>query len=319
MAVQLKSAWLLLLCSTSFSYGGIENQFKKAEGKSGIHRMPKIDFIYMINLDVRPEKYASTMKELEPYGIHPYRFSAVNGWDLSVEAINEVGLEYQEGMTPLFSTTFPLEAGGIPSYELMCVEGRAYFAHCLWQGAIGCALSHLSVLQDAFDSGYETIWVMEDDVQVVSDPRVIPMLIEKLDTLIGKNRWDVLYTDLDYRVGVGQYTSAHGAPKRPDTDCRPEVRFSEKYWKVTNVGKDFRKIGARFGTHSMIIRRNGIRKLLEYSKKHKIYLPYDMENYMVPDIQRYSVNYDIVTNRLDAVTDLLKPHYKEKAAEEDFD
>ena len=302
---------LVFFCASSFCFGGIENQLKKAEGKSGIHRIPKIDFIYMINLDERPEKYLAASKELEPYGITPYRFSAVNGWELSMEAINEVGLQYQPEMTSLFSTTYPVEAGGIPSHEFMCVEGRAYFAHCLRPGAIGCVLSHLSVLQDALDSGYETIWVMEDDIQVVSDPSVISMLIEKLDTLVGKNRWDVLYTDLDYRVGEGRYTPAIGAAKRPDMDCSFVERFHEKYTRVTNVGKDFRKITARFGTHSMIIRRNGIRKLLEYSKQHKIYLPYDIDNYMVPGILRYSVNYDIVTNRIGAESDITGPYYKD--------
>ncbi|MFI5334690.1 MAG: hypothetical protein ACHQT8_05960 [Chlamydiales bacterium] len=35
-------------------------------------------------------------------------------------------------------------------------------------------LSHLSILQDAFDSGYETIWVMEDDIEVVRNPTFSP-------------------------------------------------------------------------------------------------------------------------------------------------
>lgn len=30
-------------------------------------------------------------------------------------------------------------------------------------------LSHLSVLKDALDSGYETIWVMEDDIHIIQD------------------------------------------------------------------------------------------------------------------------------------------------------
>ena len=35
----------------------LERFFKKAENKTSIHRMDEIDFIYMINLDERPEKF----------------------------------------------------------------------------------------------------------------------------------------------------------------------------------------------------------------------------------------------------------------------
>ena len=83
-----------------------------------------------------------------------------------------------------------------PLDEMMSVPGRTYFAHHMSQGAIGCVLSHLSVLQDAIDSGYKTIWVMEDDVEVVQDPRTLSGLIAALDGS-GKEKWDILFTDQD--------------------------------------------------------------------------------------------------------------------------
>ncbi len=53
----------------------------------------------------------------------------------------------------------------------------------------------------------------------------------------------------------------------------------------------------------MIIRRSGIKKLLNFYKNHQIYLPSDMDNYLPEGIQRYSTTYDIVTNMLNVPTD----------------
>ena len=83
----------------------------------------------------------------------------------------------------------------------MHVPDRTYFGPSNARGTIGIVLSHLSVLQDALDSGYDTIWVMEDDIQIIRNPRKLSKLIAKLDALVGKNGWDVLYTDQDSKNG----------------------------------------------------------------------------------------------------------------------
>ena len=63
------------------------------------------------------------------------------------------------------------------SYEIMKEVGVAYYCHSLSRGAIGCLMSHLSILQDAWDSGYETIWIIEDDIKVVSNPHELSYLV----------------------------------------------------------------------------------------------------------------------------------------------
>ncbi len=309
----LYSKIIVLIISPSLFFGGVLDHLKKAEGKSSIHSMEGVDFIYMINLDQRPEKFLQASSELHSYGISPYRFSAVNGWELPLEVVNDVGLKYQNGMTALFATSYPLEAEGLPSHGFMKKEGLAYFVHCMAYGTIGCALSHISVLKDAWDSGYETIWVLEDDIIALKDPRTISDLIVKLDDLVGKDNWDVLFTDRDYRSSSGGYVVASGAAKRPDMDCSYEERYSDKYTVNTIVSEDFCKIGARFGAHSMIIRRSGIKKLLDFALEHQIYLPYDLDNYLAPGINRYSLCYDLVTNILHALTDNGTPGYKTAA------
>ncbi|MES2200121.1 MAG: glycosyltransferase family 25 protein [Chlamydiota bacterium] len=304
---------ILLLGSHSNLLADLFDHMKKPEGKSSIHTMRNIDFIYMINLDERPEKFEQANSELNRYEIYPYRFSAVNGWKLSLETINDVGLKYRPGMTSLFATSFPLEAGGQASHGFMKEEGRAYFGHCLVPGTIGIVLSHLSILQDAFNSGYETIWVLEDDVIALKDPRVLSDLIEKLDATIGKDNWDVLFTDQNSRSPNGESIPAMGAAKRPDMDCSLEERYSEKYTINKEVSEDFREISARFGAYSMIIRRSGIEKLLRFFAEHKIYLPYDLDYYLPEGMYKYALRYDVVTNLLEALSDNGSPGYQKKS------
>ncbi|MGL5262976.1 MAG: glycosyltransferase family 25 protein [Candidatus Rhabdochlamydia sp.] len=295
---------LFLLFVCSFSYGALQDHLKPAEGKGDDHKIRNIDFIYMINLDQRPQKYALSKQYLKKYGINPYRFSAINGWELSIEEIHDVGLKYQPGMTPLLATSFVVEEGiKLSNHEFMKEYGKTYFVHCMAFGTIGCALSHISVLQDAYDSGYETIWVMEDDIEILDNPHKLSDLIDELDALVGVNNWDVLFTDCDYRSGVGKYVPAYGATKRPDMDCSLQERYSNKYKQKIQINKHFRKIGARFGTTSMIIRRSGIIKLLEFSKTRNIYLPYDLENCLPVGIQRYGLTFDLVTNMLNSLSD----------------
>lgn len=216
-------------------------------------------------------------------------------------------------MTALMSSTFPSELDGkATSHEFMKHYGKTYFCHCVTRGQIGCSLSHISVLKDAWDAGYETIWVLEDDIEVLQDPNSISTLIAELDALIGNGNWDVLFTDQHYRRADGRYEIATGATKRPDLNCSPEERYSEKY--VTNqvISPNFKKVSARFGTHSMIIRRTGIQKLLNFAIKHQIYLPYDLENYLIDDLHRYSFTFDIVTNMLNSLSDIGAPYYESK-------
>lgn len=299
----MKTIIFIFLFSRIFSYAGIQDHLKKAEEKSTSSKIRNIDFIYMINLDRRPEKFTLSSQMLNPYGIYPYRFSAIDGSQLSLATINDVGLKYKHEMPSLFATSFPLEAEGAPSHGFMIEEGCTYFVHCMAKGPIAIALSHISILKDALGSGYETIWVMEDDVEVVKDPNVLSNLIDRLDALVGKNNWDVLFTDQDYRGPDGEILPAYGAQKRPDMDLRFEERYSEKYTINKKISEDFRKISARFGAHSMIIRRSGIEKLLKFFFEKQIYLPYDLENYLAPGLNRYALCYDVVVNALDPISD----------------
>jgi len=91
--------------SLSFAYSDVIDHLKEIDDKTYGHSFKNIDFIYLINLDQRPEKYEQSISQLHPYGIYPYRFSAVNGWELSLEEINDVGVKFSPGMCGNFRAT----------------------------------------------------------------------------------------------------------------------------------------------------------------------------------------------------------------------
>lgn len=280
---------------------GIEKFLKKPTNKSVGHTMKNIDFIYMINLDQRPEKYASCIEQLAPYNISPFRFSAVNGWELPLETLNKLGVKFRPSwmLKKLWGTSYLPKDGGAPRHEVMHVKGQNYFCHCMARGTIGIVLSHLSVLKDAYDSGYNTVWITEDDIQVIQDPHGISDAIEKLDALVGKDGWDILFTDKDSKFRDGRPLSFIGYAKRPNFTV-PDIR---RHFVRKKIGPNFIKIGSRFGAHSMIIRRSGMKKILDFIDRYKIFAPYDVE-YTLPDIEAYTVAEDIVSADPQALSDI---------------
>lgn len=289
-------------------FGAVEDHFKKATGKSDFHKIRNIDFIYMINLDERPEKYADCMQRLQPYDIYPYRFSAVNGWELSLEQITDLGVPFTKGMKGGFWGTYYLENNEEvkPVYEVIEKHGRVYFSHCMSKGAMGVVLSHLSVMQDAYDSGYETIWIMEDDIEICKNPHYISDLVEMLDQAVGRNGWDILFTDVDTRDNNGNRVPSSGFAQR----LNYQPKKPSKHYRKQKISEHFRFVGSRFGSYSIIVRRAGMKKLLDFFKKYKLFFPYDMEYYLPESINLFTVLEDVVAHKANAVSDNNKPNYK---------
>lgn len=291
----------------------VADHLKKVYNKSAAYSMRNIDFIYMINLDQRPEKLKKSLDQLAPYGIYPCRFSAVNGWELSLEELNDVGLRFSPFMDAgIMGTCYPLGGDFKPSHEVIEECGKTYFCHCMARGTIGIALSHISILQDAYDSGYETIWVMEDDIDVLSDPGTISDRIDALDLIVGRDGWDVLFTDRDIRDRNGNYATTYWAGRRPDY-----LGFTKDndYAVKEPVGAEFIRIGARSGATSMILRRSGIKKLLRFFDAHQIFFPYDMDYILPRGIKLYTVAEDIVSNLTKAPSDNGGPNYLDTGAQ----
>jgi GR25 family glycosyltransferase involved in LPS biosynthesis len=298
---------LFALFSTTGLFCGIEQFFKIPTDTSGNHQMKNIDFIYTINLDKRPEKFESCTKQLHPLGIFPYRFSAVNGWEISFDTFSKLGVVYSPEMKTnnLWGTCYLPENNGQPFHEILHVPGRTYFSHCMSRGAVGIVLSHMSILQHAYDSGFNTIWVMEDDIDLIQNPHLLSDAIEKLDSLVGKKGWDILFTDQDTKNQKGEYVPCRAYARKPNFS----PKHPERFCMTKDISPEFRKIGARYGAYSMIVRRSGMKKILDFIKTYKVFLPYDMEFYLPNDIRLYSVIKDIVSTQINAPSDNGGPGY----------
>lgn len=284
-----------------------EPLLRSAMNKSGSHSMEGIDFIYMINLDERPEKFAQASSGLQLYGIDPYRFSAVNGWKLPTSIFDQIGVKFTPGsLSEAFIGSTYLEENKKEFIDrgFLRENGSAYFTINMLRGPIGIILSHLSVLKDAYDSGYETIWVMEDDVEVLADPRQIPTLLRQLDRLAPG--WDIFFTDIDTKDPDGRHVPCRALAARPNVPIPPLSTFLGRFY---SIGNNFYRTGMRYGAYSMILRRSGIKKILDYYRKYRIFIPYDTDYWLCPDLTMFYYNLDIVSHRPGAASDNNKPGY----------
>jgi GR25 family glycosyltransferase involved in LPS biosynthesis len=273
-----------------FPLSSLENNLsthlKKCEKNQSTHSIENIDFVYLINLDKRTDRMEKSFSILEPYHIRPYRFSAINGWQLKPEAFNDVGLQVTEDKIfdiPPFSVNLD-PFGSTPALYSEKLIGKTVFSDkYMSAGAIGCYLSHLSILQDALDSGYDTIWVLEDDFLIEEDPTCLSKLINELDVLTkDTGGWDILYTD-----SLNSYT-------REDL-IRPDFADPIMIPPCKQLGSKFIKLGHKFHTYSMIIRRSGMEKILNFAKIYGMFLPYDWEIFIVPNIQIFQTTQNITS------------------------
>lgn len=257
----------------------IEKHFVKIN-QLKLCNIKNIDCIYLINLAQRPEKLERSLTQLSSF--HPNRLAAIYGWNLPNETFEDVGFKLAPGME--WEKSVLLRQGTKHPVTAPCYGSAVYYPR-MSHGAVGTALSHLSALQNAIDAHFETIWVLEDDITVQSNPHQLSEYIEKLDAL-AKDGWDILYTD----------DLAFFEPFTPGTVYRPDmpdVDFEPMFERKT-FGDDFYQIGGRCQAHSYIIRRSAMEKILQFEKTRGIYLPYDVEIAFVPNMRFFNLKHNIV-------------------------
>lgn len=145
---------------------------------------------------------------------------------------------------------------------------------------------------------------MEDDIRVVEDPRKISELIDQLDLLAPG--WDVFFTDPETKGADGNHVYCGGIRPRPNFAFKDLEYYGNRYY----VNENIMKLGLRFGSYSMIIRKSGIEKLLDYFKTYSLFFPYDMEYFFPPGIKLYSSRSDIVTTIAGGISDNGNPTYE---------
>lgn len=190
------------------------------------------------------------------HGLKPNRFSAINGWQLGQEAIDQMMGPYPKRLTA---------------------------------GRIGCILSHLSVIQGAYCQGLETVWIMEDDVSFDQDPHQIDHLLKELSKI--DPEWDIFYTDVDSKDPSGNRVPSRGMDVRPDQNVEPLVFYNREI----PVTEELTLIGQRFGTYSYVISKRGMKKILDYFDSYFLWSPLDVDIHYVKGLKEYRPNEDIAT------------------------
>lgn len=236
------------------------------EYDSGI---PMVECIYVINLDFRTDKWQRLAAIFDQKRLRANRMSAV------------VGRELTQEMKADMSGPYPVNLHG---------------------GEIGCLLSHISVLKDAYERGFNLIWVCEDDIEFLEDESIIPEFLTDLSKIDPK--WDIFYTDTNCRRPSDGYYAPWMTNPRPDQKIPSFAYFNTR----TPVGHDLQRIRTRFGTTSMIITRGGMQKILDYFTHVYLWCPIDWDLHYIPGIREYAPTRDVITNfRDDLPSDIHDP------------
>lgn len=218
----------------------------------------KLDCIYVINLKRRPEKLARMHRVLNKNQLGYTTFEAIDGCKLS-----------------------DLERRDLQGKNSLSLHG----------GHIGCMLSHLSVLLDAYNKNFDLVWILEDDIEVLRPLQLIKNCLTTLNKI--DPHWDVFYTDTDSRhPKLGHLVSYDVAPERPGQTLKPGNYY--RYRSV--VSRHIMKIRSRFGLYSYFVSKRGIKKIIDYFLCKTIWIPLDMEIHYIPGIKEYSTRQDIVTH-----------------------
>lgn len=249
------SILVLLCCSNYLVATPYQNLFKSHDDQPR-SSISGIDAIYVINLDVRPEKWHRVEPILYRHGIDHSRFSAVFGMDFDVETI------------------------------------RTYCKKHMRPGQLGCMLSHLSIYQDALNRGLKRIWVMEDDIEVKGNPQGLTVLIDELERL--DPRWDILYTDLDFVTKEGTYVKSWAFPiDKKHAFPFPLSYYTERKNLSKNIQKLRSRYGAG---SMIVSRRGMEKVIRHFTTNEDIVWPIDIEIHYVPGIRQYGLRNPVVTN-----------------------
>ena len=129
----MKSIFLsLAFFVTCFCRAEFTDHLQKITGERIKSRSIKnIDFIYLINLDQRPEKLEKCATQLNSYNISFQRFPAIYGWDLSAGTLNDIGVKFSPGMlNDQWVIHFPMHGEGVPENDFLREEcyGKTFFS-----------------------------------------------------------------------------------------------------------------------------------------------------------------------------------------------
>jgi len=285
---------LLFLLASIFSIYSFE-EFLTPLDKTGIEhfQIKNIDFIYVINLDRRPERWIRSQKALNAYGINPYRLLAYDGKKLTKEMIHALCVPLNDEQIKWLNPSIYLEKTHklvkykqLKESNILVNRSEAIFTNQNSLGAMGCTYSHLAILKDAIDSNYENILVLEDDFIIKKDPHLISDLIDEANQEIGYGNWDILFLDNWHEIKAGNYpVLKRYTYSYPNFDPMDRNIMAYSIPRSTSLNS----ILARFGTYSMVISKIGAKKIFSQFQKNKVFHPIDVELFKINILNMFEV------------------------------
>ena len=178
----------------------------------------KIDFVYVINLATDSQEIYNKISELNfKNAVNFYEFPAVNGWDLVEGKIN----------SPYQFT----EASWWKLPDNPKEPQNDWWSRNLTPGEIGCALSHYSVIEGAYNSGYENVLILEEDFKVWNHYEKFP-------------EFELNHLNDDYSI-------CYLGRSALDKDAEE------------SINEMMVRAGYTFNTHAYVISRKGMKEILE--------------------------------------------------------
>jgi len=216
----------ILVFSFSCLYGGTNALYDGFLGKRLFERRSSIegiDCVYLINLKRRPDRLKRVDRILRKHGVDYTLVKAIDG--------NKLFPMHSRQAIKIQSVKNPRNAKLRP-------------------GEIGCFLSHYLVFKDAYNKGYKTIWVLEDDIEVCGKISDIPPMLKALNKDLPK--WDMFFP---YNRTSKSWSRHKGKP------------FNDMFEIRSNL---------MYGTFSMIVSKRGIKKIFTALSNKWMSLPIDM-------------------------------------------
>ena len=171
----------------------------------------KIDFTYIINLNSTNEEIIKKLKKIKwNNDINYYILPAVNGWEVVKNQLKSP-----------FNFT-------LANWWKLNNNTNHFYNRDITPGEAGCMLSHYQCIKSAYDDGFETILILEEDFIPTSN---FPTK-EELDNV--PDDWSILYLD------------------------RNALWENELV-----VNKDVIQTGYTYNTHAYLVSRKGMKEILD--------------------------------------------------------
>ena len=186
----------------------------------------KLDCVYIIALEENFDQESRWMSELKKFQLDPRTpvviHKAVNGSRISQDWMNQNGYKkYQNWKLPNVDT--------------------GWYGRDILPGELGCAISHITVWEDALKNNYENILVLEEDFQVLDR-----FLVDDFKSL--PSDWDLFY--------LGKNTLSG---------------FEDIETELPRI----KKSAPSYNTHAYLLNKSGIKKLLSKPFKQNLFTPDD--------------------------------------------